>query len=275
MENILAGGEYFKDCFTALGLPEGKVSYIWASSFVDDSNYWERVVRVLKSSSLRRILRAMPVMGRTSDSGDVEAAWTLYPAMQASDIFHMELDAACSGIDQRKVHMLARELASKLSFKIPVCLHSPLLPGLQTSTIEGTFDENVAIDSSIKQKMSKSIEGGAIWVNDPPKVIREKYRRAFCPDKMVEGNPILDHIRKIVFPQLGVLEIERPSKYGGDIIVESFEELESLYRSGELHPLDMKNAVADAIIKLLEPVRTFFVGKPDNLEKMQKLQLTR
>jgi tyrosyl-tRNA synthetase len=275
MENIRAGGEYFKDCFTALGLPEGKVRYIWASDFVDDVTYWEKIVRVMKASSLRRVLRAMPIMGRTADTSDVEAAWTLYPAMQASDIFHMDLDAACSGMDQRKVHMLARELAPKLGFKVPICLHSPLLPGLQDITVEGTFDEDEAIDRSIKTKMSKSVEGGAVWVNDHPDIIREKYRQAFCPPKQIEGNLVLDHARLVVFPRLGSLEIERPSKYGGDLSVESFEELAKLYEAGDLHPLDLKKGVAEALVKILEPVREYFEKKPENLERIRRLRVTR
>ncbi len=275
MENIRIGGEYFKDCFTALDLPEGKVRYLWASDLVQEAEYWAKIVRVMKSSSLRRILRAMPIMGRSSDSRDIEAAWTLYPAMQASDIYQMDLDAACSGMDQRKVHMLAREIAPKLGYKTPICLHSPLLPGLQDSNVTGTFDEDASIDHSIKSKMSKSVESGAIWVNDPPEIIQEKYRQAFCPAKQAEGNPVLEHARLVVFPHLGVLEIERPGKYGGDLTVESYTELEQLFVSGDLHPLDLKKAVAESFTKILEPVRRYFEGKPENLEKIRQLQITR
>jgi len=275
MENIRAGGEYFKDCFTALGLPEGKVTYLWASDLVESKDYWEKVVKVMKATSMRRILRAMPIMGRSADESDVEAAWTLYPAMQASDIFQMRLDVAASGMDQRKVHMLAREVAPKLGFKPPISLHSPLLPGLQEVTVEGAFDEDASIDLSIRLKMSKSVEKGAVWVNDDPATIREKYRAAFCPPRQVEGNPVLDHARMVVFPHLGVLEIERPARYGGDITADSFEELSSIYGSGELHPLDLKRAVAEAVIELLEPVRDFFERKPENLDRMLSLMVTR
>jgi tyrosyl-tRNA synthetase len=275
MEHIRAGGEYFKDCFTALGLTEGKVRYLWASDLVDDASYWEKIVRVMKASSLRRILRAMPIMGRSADESDVEAAWTLYPAMQTSDIFQMDLDAACSGMDQRKVHMLAREIAPKLGEKTPVCLHSPLLPGLMDITVEGVFDEDASIDQSIKVKMSKSVEKGAIWVNDQPDAIREKYKAAFCPPKTVEGNPVLEHARLVVFPQLGVLGVERSDKYGGDVSFESFEELAEAYRKEELHPLDLKMGVAEALVGILEPVREYFKKKPENLERMKKLRVTR
>ncbi|UCH57954.1 MAG: tyrosine--tRNA ligase [Candidatus Bathyarchaeota archaeon] len=275
MESIRIGGEYFKDCFTALGLPEGRVRYLWASELVDDTSYWERIVRIMKASSLKRILRAMPIMGRSSDTRDLESAWALYPAMQTSDIFQMDLDAACAGMDQRKVHMLVREIAPKLGQKTPVCLHSPLLPGLQDVAIEGTFDDDTGIDRSIRIKMSKSVEKGAIWVNDEPDIIREKYQAAFCPPKRVEGNPVLGHARMVVFPHLGSLEIERSSKYGGGVSFEGFEDLAQAYARGELHPLDLKNGVAEAFIKILEPVRRYFERKPENLERIRRLQVTR
>jgi len=275
MENIRAGGEYFKDCFTALGLPEGKVRYIWASDLVDGSDYWAKVVRVMKESTLRRIQRALPIMGRSLEAGDVEAAWMIYPAMQASDIFHMDLDAACSGMDQRKVHMLARELAPKLGYKTPVCLHGPLLPSLQEEATEGSFDEDVSIDRSIKRKMSKSVEGGAVYVNDEPDLIMEKYRMAFCPPRASEGNPVMDHAKLIVFPYLGALEIRRSAKYGGDITLNSYAELECLYLSGSLHPLDLKRAIAEAVTEILEPVRAYFERHPKNLERMRELRVTR
>jgi len=275
LENLAVASEYFKDCFTALGLPEGKVEYLWASDIVDTKDYWEKVVRVMKSTSLRRTLRAMPIMGRSADSVDVETAWALYPAMQASDIFQMELDCACSGMDQRKVHMLAREVAPRLGFKSPVCLHNSLLPGLQLIKVEGSFDEDASIDESIKHKMSKSVGKGALWINDSPQDVREKYREAFCPEKVVMGNPVLDHARMLVFPQLGRLDIERPSKYGGDITFYSFEELAESFSAGELHPLDLKNGVSNAVTKLLEPVAEYFEKKPENLEKMRRLTITR
>ena len=275
LENLRIGGEYFKDCFTALGLPEGKVQYPWAADLYDTIEYWEKIVRVMKSTTLRRVLRAMPIMGRSAELSDVEAAWTLYPPMQASDIFQMDLDVAAGGMDQRKVHMLAREVAPRLGFKTPVCLHSPLLPGLQQTVIKGTFDEDTSINRSIQTKMSKSVARGAIWINDEPDAIRDKYRMAFCPPKAVEGNPVLAHARLVVFPHLGVLEMERPSKYGGDITLESYAELETLYSSGGLHPLDLKRGVAEAFVRILEPVRSYFESHPENLEKIQTLQVTR
>jgi tyrosyl-tRNA synthetase len=85
----------------------------------------------------------------------------------------------------------------------------------------------------------------------------------------------MDHARMLVFPHLGRLDIERPSKYGGDITFHSFEELAETFSRGELHPLDLKNGVSDAVVGLLEPVTQFFEKKPENLEKMIQLTVTR
>jgi tyrosyl-tRNA synthetase len=187
----------------------------------------------------------------------------------------MELDVAAAGMDQRKVHMLAREVAPKLGFKPPVCLHNSLLPGLQDMTLEGSFDEDEAINKTIQGKMSKSVSKGAIWVNDTNKDIKEKYRAAFCPEKVEEGNPVMDHARLVVFPHFGELNIERPAKYGGDLSFQNFEELATIFSKGELHPLDLKNGVSDSMIKLLQPVAEYFEKKPENLNKMKKLRITR
>ncbi len=129
----------------------------------------------------------------------------------------MDLDAACAGMDQRKVHMLAREVAPKVGAKVPVCFTILCYQVYRCTELEGSFDEDENINTSIKHKMSKSVGKGAIWLNDSPKEIKEKYHDAFCPEKVVEGNPVLDHARMLVFPHLGKLEIERPAKFGGDI----------------------------------------------------------
>jgi hypothetical protein len=39
--------------------------------------------------------------------------------------------------------------------------------------------------------------------------------------------------------------------------------------------MDLKNAMAESMVKLLEPAREFFKNKPENLEKMKKMRVTR
>jgi tyrosyl-tRNA synthetase len=276
MENIRTCGEYLKQIFTALGLTPDKVEFRWASEIVDKVDYWEKVIRIAKSVSVKRTWRALPVMGRETDMTDIETAWVLYPTMQAADIFEMDLDVACSGIDQRKAHMLARDAAEKLKWKKPSCIHTPLLIGLQgPKTAEKTFDENAELNVEISSKMSKSIPQSSILVHDSPEEIASKIKNAYCPPKVVKGNPIIDLAKLIVFPEKDCLEIPRPAKYGGPETFESFERLVNVYGEGKIHPLDLKNGVAEALVEILKPVREHFRKYPETLEKMLKIEITR
>jgi tryptophanyl-tRNA synthetase len=111
MGNIHLCGEYFKECFTALGIKPESVHYAWTSDLAKEIEYWEKVVRIAKSASLQRTWRALPIMGRETSLTDMETAWVFYPCMQAADIFQQKLNVACASMDQRKDHMLARDAA--------------------------------------------------------------------------------------------------------------------------------------------------------------------
>ena len=277
MEAIRLVGRYFRACFEALGLRGPSVRYVWASEVVSDPEYWRKVISIAKSATLRRIRRALPIMGRSLDAPDVETAWLFYPCMQAADIFQLGVDLACAGIDQRKVHMLARDVAEKLGWRKPVCLHVPLLMSLKGpgTSLEGRFDEDERLDRRIRSKMSKSVPGGCIFVHDEPEEIRAKLRAAFCPAKQVEDNPVLELARLVVFPALGKLDVDRPAKYGGPVSYESYEELEADFASGALHPLDLKNALAEALSEILRPVRERLAREPELLEAIKALEVTR
>jgi tyrosyl-tRNA synthetase len=278
MENIRASGEYFRHCFEALGITSDKTHVVWGSDIAGDVDYWEKVVRIAKSSSLLRVRRALTIMGREMDLSDIETAWVFYPCMQAADIFQLDLDVAASGMDQRKAHMLARDAAGKLGWRKPVCVHTPLLLGLLKPEIVGeekAFDEDAALSRRISSKMSKSKPESCIFVHDSPETIREKMRGAYCPPKQEEGNPVLEHARYIVFPHLGILEVHRTSKYGGPLTFENYELLRKAYIKGEVHPLDLKNGVAEALVEILKPVREHFKRNPEPLEKMKGIETTR
>lgn len=268
MENIRLAGEYFKECFTALGIPRDKVKYVWASDIVSDAEYWETLVRIAKSATTKRVIRSLPIMGRRA-SLSVQAAWLIYPLMQAADIFYMGIQIACAGIDQRKVHMLARDVARRLGRRPPVCVHTPLLPSLTVSK-EVFMDKE---EDFLEFKMSKSKAEGAIWVHDEPEAIERKILAAYCPKGVVKGNPVLALVEHAIFPRLrGPFVIEREAKYGGDISFDTFEELAREYGAGNIHPLDLKKTVARYLVEILKPVRSHFAKHSDTLEELAKIE---
>jgi len=263
LENIRDCARYMEDCFEALGVPRDRVRYRYASEVLEGMDYWEKVIKVAKATSLSRVKRAMTIMGRGEDEAELDSSKLFYPILQATDIFSMDVDIAYAGMDQRRAHMLARDAAEKLGWKKPIAIHTPLLPGLKGGN---------RMDPA-SCKMSKSDPDNGISIHDSEDEIRRKLKKAFCPMEAEEAdnNPVLLLCRYLVFDRLGHLEVERPEKFGGPMRIESMEMLLDVYLSGKLHPSDLKSAVAEALIEILAPVRDYFQKKPENHARMQEI----
>jgi len=252
MENIRLCAEYLKVCFKSLGIEEPQARYLYANDLVKDPDYWQLVLDVGQSSSLNRTKRAITIMGRKEDEADLATAKLFYPLMQVADIFHMKMDIAYAGMDQRRAHMLCRDVAPSLKREKPVALHTPLLPSLLGS---GRMEMDA--------KMSKSKPETAVFFHDPSERVLEKISKAFCPPKEVDGNPVIGIAKHILFPMRAGLEIERPAKFGGDIEFDSYPKLEQEYRDGKLHPQDLKAAVGRDLETVLAPIRAKIVASSE------------
>ncbi|MBI2077576.1 MAG: tyrosine--tRNA ligase [Euryarchaeota archaeon] len=271
LQKIKACGEYMKHCFAALGVPTDRVEFLYASDYVDDPSYWALVIGTAKATSLARMKRAMDILGRSAEEAERDMSKFIYPAMQVADIFHFDLDLAYGGLDQRHAHMLARDVAHKLGKKVPLAIHTPLLPSLQA---QGRMDP-------IEAKMSKSNPQSGILIHDDAKAVEQKINSAVCPQGSAEGNPVLDLARLVVFA--GHLErdpaeafvVDRPEKFGGPATFATYAHLEAAFVGGKLHPADLKKGVAKYTNEVLEPVREYFRRHPGPLATMQEIAATR
>ncbi|MBD3210353.1 tyrosine--tRNA ligase [Candidatus Micrarchaeota archaeon] len=255
---------YFKHAFISMGLDESKVDYQLASDRYGNE-YWKDVLRISRDTTIKRMLRCITIMGRKETEGTSSAA-IIYPAMQAADIFMLDIQIAHAGMDQRKVHMLARELshAYKKDF---VAVHGHLLPGLQGV-------KRMSPDELIEAKMSKSKPSSAIFIHDSPEEISSKIRKAYCPEKVIEGNPVVEYAEYLILRDRG-MKIERPEKFGGDLEIADANELKKIYLEGKLHPMDLKNAVAAELSEILKPSREYFGKNRHYLEQLADTDVTR
>ncbi|MEW5996969.1 MAG: tyrosine--tRNA ligase [Candidatus Micrarchaeota archaeon] len=265
IRKVAAG--YFRHAFVALGLPEDKVEYVLASRIYDEE-YWKMVLDIMRNTTTNRMLRCVTIMGR-KETEALSSASMLYPAMQAADIFKLGVDIAHAGMDQRKVHMLAREIAGKVGHEKPVALHTGLLAGLQSS-----LRMNPTEDEIIDAKMSKSVPDSAIFIHESEEEIRRKIGKAQCAPKVVEGNPIVQYAEMLVLRDKA-LKIERPAKFGGDLEIADAAQLRAEYTEGKLHPMDLKNAVARELGSMLRPAREYFGKHEEYLKEMEKIKVTR
>jgi len=233
MEKVGELAEYNRRCFEGLGLKN--VKYVLGSDLQLSRDYELLVLQLSQQITLSRATRSMDEVGRQMDHPTVSQM--VYPIMQMADIAMLGVDVAVGGIDQRKIHMLAREHLVNFGYKAPVCIHTPILNGLDG------------------KKMSSS-QGNYISVADSEEEIRKKCRKAFCPPEIPE-NPILQIFQYHIFPRLNAITIHRPEKFGGDRTFTRYADLETAYGGGEVHPLDLKKACGDGLVEFLAPVREY------------------
>ncbi len=286
----VAGG-YFKEGLKASmlcwgGDPE-KINFILGSDLYSEQkkHFWETMIDVSKNINLSRIERSITIMGR-NEGGSIDFAKLIYPPMQVADIFTLQVNLAHAGMDQRKAHVIALDVASKmkrnpLEFKggkyKPIAIHHSLLMGLQAPPKIPSSPEEVK-EVIAEMKMSKSIPKSAIFIHDSPEEIRTKVGGAFCPEGNVDYNPILQWSRLLLFRQPKfIFKIERPEKFGGNVSYDSYAELEKDFKEKKLHPLDLKKSFAEELIRLLEPARKHFAQpKVKKMwDELKELKVTR
>jgi tyrosyl-tRNA synthetase len=264
-DKIKEVSKYYSDAFKFFC--PGVNILLGSQIYENSSDYWENFVRFSKHMTLSRITRSLTIMGR-SERDTLDFSQLLYPIMQSIDIKALDLDIVHSGMDQRKIHMLVREVFPRLGWKIPVSLHHHLLPGL-SEPIKLGLSEDTLDDIKISSKMSKSKPTSGIIIHDDENTIREKINRAFCPVGIVERNPVLELIRYIIFHEFEEFNVERPLKYGGNIIYTNYNEVEQDFISKKIHPMDLKSSTAAYINKIIEPIRNYFHSKERDLQFLQ------
>ena len=211
--------------------------------------------------SLSRVRRTFSIMGRDEDSSDHDLSAFFYPALQAADVFELEVDIAFGGMDQRKAHMYMREVAEKFDWTKATCIHTPMMSGLK-----GPGERMDSFD----HKMSKSDPVNAILLDDDHDSVRSKMRKAF----LEVGNPnsaVFEIAQHVVLPKCGSITVTPDPKYGEPSVWEDLKSFTDAVSDGKIHPLDAKIAVADCLYGVLEPVSQHLSSKSDLLEAMDKL----
>ena len=126
----------------------------------------------------------------------------------------------------------------------------------------------------IEAKMSKSKPEAMLSIHDEPALVKQKLNKAYCPEKQVEGNPVLEICKYVIFPELTneSFIIERPEKFGGTLEFTEYGALQQAYING-LHPLDLKNATAKYVNLILEPIHAYFEKHPGTYEQLKEQKI--
>ena len=264
MDDIQKTAVYMEETFRALlDYPEegdgpGQLRFYWASQLMDSGDYWARVLRCSKGATLPMVRKTFTIMGRDEASSDHDLSKFYYPAMQAADIFELDIDIAIGGMDQRKAHMFMRDMASKWNWKKATCLHTPILSSLKAS--------GVRMDS-FDHKMSKSDPNGALLLHDTLEMVQKKMKKAYL-DPEDEQSPVYELAEHVVLPEFGQIQVTPNPKFGEPSTWNDLASFKAAVMDGTLHPFDAKMGVAEGVAAGLSSIAEHFEANPEAYETM-------
>ncbi|CAK4033180.1 probable tyrosyl-tRNA synthetase [Lecanosticta acicola] len=249
--------KYYKYCITellkAVGVDITRLEFVLGSTYqtTGDSGakYFMDLLRLSTSVSGHDATKAGSEVVKQVESPPLSSQ--IYPLMQALDEEYLGVDAQFGGVDQRKIFTLAVEALPRIGFNKRAHLMNPLIPGLQ----EGG-------------KMSSSDPDSKIDLIDEPDVVKKKLKKAYCPPKIVEGNGVLSFVEYVLLPASalknnGTPRFVVPRRDAEPLEYATIKQMQDDYLSDVLQPQNLKPAVTDALLEILQPIRQAFTSSQD------------
>jgi len=222
----------------SIGVDATDLEFVKGSDFQLKPEYTHDVLELSSLVSVHGAHKAASEVVKLGDNPRLSGL--IYPIMQVMDEQYLEVDAQLGGTDQRKIMVLARENLPKLGYEKRIEIINPLIPGL------------------IGKKMSASDEKSKIDLLDSLETVKQKINSAECVAGEVD-NGVMAFLKYVLMvikkDKKEKFVIKRPEKYGGNVDYVDYESLEKDFKAKKIHPLDVKNALAEEIYKLLEPIQ--------------------
>jgi tryptophanyl-tRNA synthetase len=157
-----------------------------------------------------------------------------YPVLQAADITLYKAEVVPVGDDQLQHLELTREIVRKFNRTFGDVFPEPLAELTATPRIMALNDP--------ERKMSKSLPGSFISLDDDPATIRKKIGRA-----VTDVGPSADEMGPGVKNLFTLMEVFSPP--------DRLAHFHSAYQAGSLRYSEMKPALAEDIVSEMEPIR--------------------
>ncbi len=241
--------DYTKKCIELAFDWERMPEFVRGSDFELSQPY---VSDLLKLSTLTTVEKGMHAASEVTRMKNPKVSEVIYPLMQTLDEEYLDVDIQLGGMDQRHIFAYAREYLEKLGYRKRVEVLTPLIASIRGP---GT-------------KMSSSVPESNIKIYDSEESIKKKIMNGYCPEGIIEDNFIVQIVNFFILPNDGKFKIEREEKFGGDITIESPEQMIQLYTEKKIHPLDLKNAVARNLIERFKNAREYFERQTDLLQSL-------
>lgn len=239
--------EAIKSILKTIGVDLKKLEFVKGSDIQLDKKYYNDMLKLSTITSLHDAKKSASEVVKNIEGDNAKLSGLIYPLMQALDEEYLKVDAQFGGMDQRKIMVYARENLPKIGYKPRIEMINPIIRGL------------------VGEKMSSSIESTKIDLLEEKEKVIKKIKEAEFIEGNVE-NGVMALLKYFIFTmkkdKKEMLIIKRPIKFGGDKEYKDYESLEKEVISKKLHPLDVKNALANELNEILARLQS---------EKLRKL----
>ncbi|KAF4625138.1 hypothetical protein G7Y89_g13034 [Cudoniella acicularis] len=227
----------------SVGVPTERLQFVLGSSFQKSPEYVMDVYRLCSLVSEHEAKKAGAEIVKQSDNAPLSGL--LYPILQVLDEQYLNVDAQFGGLDQRTLFTAAKDWLPKVGCRQCAHLINPMVPGLHGG------------------KMSSSDEDSKIDLLDPPEVVTRKIRKAEAAPRITEGNGILAFTEFVLLSAAALngrreFRVQRDRDGLEPLVYTSINQVHDVYRNDVLTPQLLKNAVAKALIELMEPIQAAY-----------------
>jgi tryptophanyl-tRNA synthetase len=183
----------------------------------------------------------------------ISAALFTYPVLMAGDILLYQTDLVPIGDDQRQHLELARDVAERFNFRFGETFR---VPDGQFAEVGGRIMD--LQEPTNKMSTTLSSEQGAVYMADPPDVVRKKFKTA-----------VTDSEREIRYAPSEKPGVSNLLEIMGVATGESIEALEKRFADAGYG--DLKEAVGESVVQLLAPIRERFEAFRADERELQRL----
>ncbi|KAJ7905009.1 tyrosine tRNA ligase [Mycena leptocephala] len=268
--------KYYKFVLTAvfksLGIPTNKLKFSLGSDYQLSKEFNMDNYRLCATVTEHDAKKAGAEVVKQVESALLSGL--LYPGLQALDEQYLGVDFQFGGVDQRKIFTFAELYLPRLGYAKRAHLMNAMVPGLAGGKMSSS-DPNSKIDFLAGTAFCEEgnvAENGILAFLDAAliPISRLRLENAKKGGSILEPTGDLKPFASNDAPEGTVFSIERDEKFGGSTHYQSYEELRNDFAEKKLHPKDLKTAVANAINRLLDPIRQAF-AEDEEAQKIEKL----
>jgi len=223
-----------------IGVDIKKLEIVKGSEFQLKPEFMYDVLQLSSLTTIKGATKAASEGIKSAVGDNAKLSGLIYPLMQTMDEYYLGADMQFAGVDQRKIMVYAREFLPKIGYDPKIELMNPMIRGL------------------VGKQMSSSVEATKIDLLNDEKTVKTKINNA----EMVAGdvdNGVMALLKYFIFvlkqDKKEKFVIKRDKKFGGDLEYDNYVSVEKDFIDKKIHPLDLKNSVADEINVLLENFR--------------------